>query len=680
MLLIVGISFGADRVKILSDVLIKEPKDIVVAKKDVVIYYEDYTIYCDKAIYDKSSKTITLIGHVHLINVVNQEDVYGKKGFLNLNTKQGYFIDAYGRFHNIYFVADRITKDDKIYFVHKGVVSTCKIDKNLKDKKLRLCVFSAKVTDKYVFANSNILAYKKLPLFYIPYAIFPVGKRRSGLLPPLIGSNTYNAFIYQQPIYFAISRDKDMTITPEYRNNEGEGLSFQYRQAFTQKDYINFNTYYFKEPSTPGDWWSGRDLSTFKSNRYRLDIFGRYKGIDFKLDTVSDPYFMQDMYFRTIQRTVPYLSSYVNYQKNTEDFFADVSFKFFYDTTSNTNAYTLQRLPEIDFLWKDHPLFDGIFYNVNAQNTYFYREDGLKGDRFVINPDFIKSLHFGAFTNSTNLNLVGTKYIGLNQSGFKDSAYQILFQNKTFFSKNFNIKSLNINNFYELSYNYQPVNNTNNPVFDYKDYQSNQNYIDFKINNSFTYRGFTFANVYLEEGYTFLKEYAFPTYLSSLDSFVTSASYQSSNLIVHKPLLPLRATVTFRPFKNISYTIDSFYDFNKNEFPEENQYLNVGYKKFNFYIGDSVAKDINRHYTLNQQSYGASYTYRAFNVNGGIVHDDISGHDVSRYLNITYNGECYSVGLSFQEYFDGTRNQYINYVLLTFNIFNLEHFTLPVSR
>jgi Organic solvent tolerance protein. len=101
---------------------------------------------------------------------------------------------------------------------------------------------------------------------------------------------------------------------------------------------------------------------------------------------------MQDMYFRSNQRTIPYLSSYVNYSKNTKDFFADVSFHFFYDTTSNTNTYTLQRLPEIDFLWKNHPLFDKIYYSINAQNTYFYRVDGLKGDRLIVNPNLTKTL------------------------------------------------------------------------------------------------------------------------------------------------------------------------------------------------------------------------------------------------------------------------------------------------
>ncbi len=673
-------SFASDKVKILSDILIKAPNSEVIAKKDVVIYYQNYTIYCDKAVYDKSTKNITLIGHVHLVNLVSQEDVYGKRGFLNLRTNKGYFIDAYGKVRNIYFVANRIDKNDKIYFIHKGDVSTCKIDKYNKDKKLHLCVFSAKVTDKYVFANSDTLKYKKLPLFYIPYSIFPIGRRRSGLLPPLIGSNTYNAFIYQQPIYFALSKDKDMTITQEYRNNEGEGLQFQYRQAFTKKDYLNFNTYYFKEPTTPGDWWNGRDLSTFRSNRYRINIFGRYDGIDFKLDTISDPYFMQDMYFKSIQRTIPYLSSYINYNKDTRDYFADISFKFFYDTTSNTNAYTLQRLPEIDLLWKTHQLFDGIYYNVGAQNTYFYRADGLKGDRFILSPTFTKSINIGPFVNSTNINFYGTKYLGLNQSGYDTSVYQVLFQNKTFFDENFNLKSLNINNFYEFSYNYQPIDNTSNPVFDYKDYQSNQNYADFKINNAFLYKGYNFANLYLEEGYTFLKKYAFPTYISSLSSFVTSASYKSSNLIVNKSLLPLRTTLVLKPIQYLTYTIDSFYDFNRNEFPEENQYLNANYKNISFYVGDSLAKDINRNKTLDQQSYGASYRYKAFTMNGGVVHDNISGHDVSRFFNITYNGECYAISLALNEYYDGTRKQYINYILLTFNIFNLEHFTMPLSR
>lgn len=666
--------------KIISNELIKEPNFEVIAKGNVVIYYKNYIIYSDEAKYNTKTKDISLTGHVHVINLVNQEDVYGKRGFLNLKTQKGYFEDAYGHFHNIYFTANRVDKDNNVYFIHKGVVSTCKINKENKDKKLRLCLFSAKVTDEYVFANSNILKYKKVPLFYLPYSIFPVGKRRSGLLPPLVGSNTYNQFIYQQPIYFVLSQDKDITITPEYRNNEGQGLSFQYRQALTKKDYINFNLYYFKEPSTPGDWWTGRDLSTFRSNRYRLNIYGRKDGVDFKIDTISDPYFMQDMYFRTIQRTIPYLTSYINYKKNTNDYFADVSFDFFYDTTSNTNAYTLQRLPEIDFLWKNHELFNNLYYNINAQNVYFYRADGLKGDRFMLNPTFTKSINLFGFVNNSNLSFIGTKYIGLNQGVYNNSSYQILFQNNTFFSKNFNINKFNINNFYELSYNYQPIDNTDNPVFDYKDYQSNQNYVDFKMNNAFNYGGYNFANIYLEEGYTFLKKYAFPTYLSSLESFVSSASYQSSNLTINKPLLPLRTTLILKPMKYISYTLDSFYDFNKNEFPEKNQFLSFNYKNFNFYVGNSSSKDINRNDILNQQSYGASYKYKNFTINSGLVHDNISGHDLSRYANITYNGECYNISLTFQEYYDGTRNQYINYVLLTFNIFNLEHFSVPISR
>ncbi len=664
----------------ISDKLTQEPNQDIIAKGNVVIYYENYVIYSDKAIYNKNTKELTLIGHVHVINLVNQEDIYGKKGFLNLNTQKGYFIDAYGHVKNIYFVANKIDKNKNVYYIHKGEVSTCKINKYNKDKKLRLCVFSAKVTDKYVFANTNILKYKKIPVLYFPYSIFPVGKRRSGLLPPLIGSNTYNSFIYQQPIYFVLSQDKDMTITPEYRSAEGEGLYFQYRQAFTKKDYLNFNIYYFKEPTTPGDWWTGRNLSIFRSNRYRLDIFGRKDGIDFKFDTISDPYFLQDMYFRTNQRTIPYLSSYVNYKKDTSDYFTDISFKFFYDTTSNNNDYTLQRLPEIDFLWKNHSLSDGIYYNVDAQNTYFYRTDGLKGDRFILDPTLTKTIRFLDFTNSTNVSFMGTKYIGLNQNNYNTSAYQVLFQNKIFFNKNFNIKSLNINNFYELSYNYQPIDNTNNPVFDYKDYQSNQNYIDFKINNAFNYKGYNFADLYLEDGYTFLKKYAFPTYLSSLESFVNSASYQNSNLIVNKPILPLRTTLVLKPIKYVSYTLDSFYDFNRNEFPERNQFLSLNYKKASFFVGNSLAQEINGSKTIDQESYGGAYSYKSFSVNGGIVHDNISGHDVSRYANFIYNGECYNITLTFQEYYDGTRNQYINYVLLTFNVFNLEHFTMPISR
>ena len=64
------------------------------------------------------------------------------------------------------------------------------------------------------------LHIKDVPVFYLPYAKFPISNRRSsGLLFPAISVNKENGIDYTQPIYWNIAPNYDATFSPRYVKN-----------------------------------------------------------------------------------------------------------------------------------------------------------------------------------------------------------------------------------------------------------------------------------------------------------------------------------------------------------------------------------------------------------------------------------------------------------------------------
>ncbi len=73
-----------------------------------------------------------------------------------------------------------------------------------------------------------------IPVAYTPYFTHPdpTVERQTGLLAPSFGSKTNTGFFMRQPFYWAISRDRDLTLDPIYTRDHGVIYSGEYRQAF----------------------------------------------------------------------------------------------------------------------------------------------------------------------------------------------------------------------------------------------------------------------------------------------------------------------------------------------------------------------------------------------------------------------------------------------------------------
>lgn len=94
-------------------------------------------------------------------------------------------------------------------------------------------------------AYNSVLYIKDVPVMYLPYVSFPTtNKRQSGLLYPYISLGSSNGFDYEQPIYWNIAPNYDLTFSPRIMSKRGLLLSNEFRYLPAENHYGEFNLSY----------------------------------------------------------------------------------------------------------------------------------------------------------------------------------------------------------------------------------------------------------------------------------------------------------------------------------------------------------------------------------------------------------------------------------------------------
>ncbi|MCS7262081.1 MAG: LPS assembly protein LptD [Aquificaceae bacterium] len=645
--------------EIYSQSLERLPDGSFKAQGEVEVYHKSYYIKADSITYDPVNRTVYAVGNVYVKSLAGDFKVWGQEAFVDLERDRGYFLSAEGKFKQFNFTAERVEKEGELYRVEKGAVSTCPRE----DREMTLCFSKATISQKYIFSQDNSLRLFSVPIAYLPLVVFPVGERRSGLLQPMLGTNTYNNLIYQQPIYWVISKDKDATLTLDFRDKQAKGVAVEYRQSIDKPLDLTGSVSLYREPSPPGRWWQGRDMATFRENRYRLRANLNLRSLKLALDLVSDPYFMQDIYFTTQERTVPYLSSYLSYRKETESSFFTVEVRRFYDTTSPTNRQTLQRLPEVGLYLKKRRLFDLFYFNTSISYVNFYREEGPRAHRLMLFPEIslpkkVLGVNFLSQLRLENLLYLNTSAVTsrnkqvLGSLRYKESmAVPFFLQRGSFQSRSF----------LEVSYSYRP-RGYQNPRFDPMDQIEEENLLRYTLHSS-GYQGGRFMYSFLLEG-----------------GYSYAGKFNYLNQQVRDRLLPVRLAFSFQPTEWLKMDADGNYS------PESGRLLklvgsvSLGWATNGITLGKVVEKRYDGRIINDQQSLSASLSYRALKFKFSSVRDKRMERDLQRHVNLDYRGACWSVGVMARDTYDGTSNRYIREAFLVFNVFDLQRFTAPLRR
>lgn len=270
------------------------------------------------------------------------------------------------------------TSDDEVR-IGQGQLTTCAPGQN--DWSIVASEIELDQGEGVGTAKHLRLQVKDVPVFYWPYASFPIDDRRkSGFLYPAFGSSSAGSGGFLSvPYYFNLAPEYDATLTPQFIGGrglfteaEGRYLS-EFGQSELQVGYAgNDQAYADDEPGEDGKRW-GLDFSTRASFSDDWTGYGDYSAVsdnDYLSDlnrslSISQATHLQRRGGFRYRGDAQQLEAYVSGYQTISEFIADADRPY-------------SQLPSVQY---DGVADAGPFaLGLNSQYTFFYRDnDDLTG-------------------------------------------------------------------------------------------------------------------------------------------------------------------------------------------------------------------------------------------------------------------------------------------------------------
>ena len=338
------------------------------------------TIQASEFLYDLKLKTIEAKNNVIFIdeesNKFNFKEFkyYEKTQKGNaFNLKSNLNDGSYLKSKNAY-----INKKTSILELNDAEYTTCSTIVNkkgefcptwsLKSKKVIHDKNKKKITHKNAF-----LKIKNIPILYTPYISHPdpTVKRQSGFLPPMIKTISGLGRTIRTPYFWAINKDKDLTLTPVYYFDERHMIQASYRQAFKNGILKIENAYSegYKRLNKTGRTGGSRNYFFAEYDGKIKDLVFKESQIKVKLQKISQqnfvrvnkintPLFKQDI--RSLENAIK-ISSYEDSKR------LEVKTAIFENLDITNNSKYTYYLPDGVFSFNTKKIKN---FNTNL-NTYF---------------------------------------------------------------------------------------------------------------------------------------------------------------------------------------------------------------------------------------------------------------------------------------------------------------------
>jgi len=252
---------------------------------EVHILYQDIEIHCDEVDYDRATGDLVARGHVIVDRGPSR--FTADRARFNLQTKTGVFVNATAYIDPMYtFTGRKIEKlDETHYRIDHATFTTCATDGR---PPWSFHVRSALIEEEGLGRfKSTALKVRGVPVFYLPYMVWPIKQERSaGLLMPRFGYSNRRGFNLGLPVYLPLGRSLDTTIFADYYAEGYFGLGNAWRWAPVQGAFGEINLYAIWDRASEDVEWK---------------IFGRHIQEDFlgfrllaQVERLSDIDFWQD--------------------------------------------------------------------------------------------------------------------------------------------------------------------------------------------------------------------------------------------------------------------------------------------------------------------------------------------------------------------------------------------------
>ncbi len=356
-----------------------EGQELCLWTGDVKIFYQDVALACDEVLYN--GQTMDLVARGNVVVDQGPSRFTADELHYNLRTKTGLFLNATGYVSPMYKFSGRSIEklDETRYRVDKAVFTTCEDDTRHPPWSFHLKKALIEV-DGYGKFTSSAVKIQGVPVFYLPYMVWPIKKERApGILMPGFGySDRLGAYI-GLPLYIPMGRSWDTTFSFEYFSEGLYGIGNELRWAPVADGagILDLYSIYDKER---GEWeWR------INGRHDQADVFGFR--LQAQLENLSNPDFWQD-FDRTFEANTrrdvysflfltqswgPYSLNLSADQRRTFFTFNDSSLPPDHPDRTTTYDTVLARLPEAELRVRSTQLFNSdVYWNLISSVNLFY--------------------------------------------------------------------------------------------------------------------------------------------------------------------------------------------------------------------------------------------------------------------------------------------------------------------
>lgn len=355
------------------------PDREVILENNVEIIRGGTVLNADKATYDIVEDEVEATGSVRIRQFGDRYT--GDDLRMRMDTGQGYISHPTYRLeaNNAQGSAERIDfETQNRATVTDGTYSTCEgpdPDWYLQSSKLNLD------RDRDIGTSSKTIVYfKGVPILATPYMSFPLSsERKSGVLPPTIGTTSKGGLEVLLPYYFNIAPNRDLTLYPRIITRRGlqlgaqgrylgESYSGETRVEGLVKDRVTGTKRYaisstHAQTFAPGITFAS-NLNHASDDNYPNDFPGT-------ITAAAQRLLLRDM-------ALSYSGSFWNASARASNY------QILQDPLARIDR-PYDRLPQLT-LQAGRQNVKGFDWSVGSELTRFYHPTLLRGDRFVTNP------------------------------------------------------------------------------------------------------------------------------------------------------------------------------------------------------------------------------------------------------------------------------------------------------
>jgi LPS-assembly protein len=358
----------------------------VTATDGVVVYYQDSVIKASSAFYDKKTKLLVLDGNVEMIGYQGSKE-HVKHLEIQTESHEVTFDELFFVSENdVWLFTDKAHRSEGNYTFGRSMLSSCDVNDPLWKMAFSHSLYESE--EKYMQVYGAKVYFMDVPVFYTPYLAFSTdNKRSSGLLFPLFGYTAEEGFLYEQPIFWAISPSMDMEFNPQIRTDRSIGMYTTFRFVDSDHSSGKLRVGYFrdKESYTEENNLDEQSHYGLEFNYESSRLFSDKLPEGFTDGLYINTTFLNDIDYLNLQKThlthfglSPLQESRLNYFLYNNDYYAGVNAKYFIDTRKEHNDDTLQILPAVQFhKYLDHFIWSNLTYNVDLQVKNFERKKGV---------------------------------------------------------------------------------------------------------------------------------------------------------------------------------------------------------------------------------------------------------------------------------------------------------------